>query len=565
MKNRNFLLIGLSLVLFCSFLNFGKADAQTLSPENSISFYSTPELYELTTEWAAVFCKLNPEVDIKVVNVPGHSFAESLNDSKNLGFVSGEYDSVMYTESLWKVVIGRDVIVPVFNSGNPFKDEISLEGISPSEFAQLINNPGMTNWGSLVKTGNKAPVNLYVVKDESINSGIAKFINADQVNIDGLKVVDSRGDLVAAVQGDKYAIGICKITDVVDPGDQSILENIGLLPIDNNGNGTIDFKEEIYGDLDAFSRGVWIGKYPRALCNNIYSVSTTQPTNENELAFLKWILTRGHVLLDNHGYSELEDKEILAQVSFIDGYEIPTTYAQSKEPPFFSSNFPIILAVVIAMFFITISLVNNIRERKTGVPVSVAVPRLALNEDFVKSLPGLYYDKTHTWAFMDRDGMVKVGIDDFLQHITGPLTRVKMKLPGERIKKGRPALSIVQDGKQLDICAPVSGTIKEKNKILTSNTSIINSSPYTEGWIYKVEPTNWLKEIQFLIMGTNYKEWLKSEFSRLKEFLTDSVRNETVEYAHVLQDGGELKDRILEDLGPEVWEDFQTNFIDVSS
>jgi glycine cleavage system H lipoate-binding protein len=193
------------------------------------------------------------------------------------------------------------------------------------------------------------------------------------------------------------------------------------------------------------------------------------------------------------------------------------------------------------------------------------IPKLILNEDSVDSSPGLYYDKTHTWAFLDNDGLVKVGIDDFLQHITGPLSRVKMKMPGERIRKGKQAVSIIQDGKQLDICAPVSGIIKEQNKILSTNTSIINSSPYTDGWIYKIEPTNWLKEVQFLIMEKTYKEWLKAEIQRLKEFLTDALRPGNFEYAHVLQDGGEITDRILEDLGPEAWEDFQTNFIDVSS
>ncbi len=32
----------------------------------------------------------------------------------------------------------------------------------------------------------------------------------------------------------------------------------------------------------------------------------------------------------------------------------------------------------------------------------------------------------------------------------------------------------------------------------------------------------------------------------------------------ILQDGGQLTDNVLADLGPEVWEDFQTNFIDKS-
>jgi hypothetical protein len=139
-----------------------------------------------------------------------------------------------------------------------------------------------------------------------------------------------------------------------------------------------------------------------------------------------------------------------------------------------------------------------------------------------------------------------------------------MKSPGERVRKGKKAVSIIQDGKQLDISAPVSGTIKEQNTHLTTDSSLLNSSPYAEGWIYKIEPVNWFKEVQFLIMGSSYKKWLKNEFQRLKDFLTDTIRSDYEEYAHVLQDGGELKENILKDLGPETWEDFQTNFIDVS-
>jgi hypothetical protein len=64
-------------------------------------------------------------------------------------------------------------------------------------------------------------------------------------------------------------------------------------------------------------------------------------------------------------------------------------------------------------------------------------------------------------------------------------------------------------------------------------------------------------------MAEKYRKWLFDEFSRLKDFLATSLKVNKVEYEHVvLQDGGVLKDSILADLGPEVWEDFQTNFLD---
>jgi glycine cleavage system H lipoate-binding protein len=166
---------------------------------------------------------------------------------------------------------------------------------------------------------------------------------------------------------------------------------------------------------------------------------------------------------------------------------------------------------------------------------------------------------------MEKDGMVRIGIDDFLQHVTGPLTSIKMENPGKKIKKGDQLLSIIHKGKQLHVNSPISGTIRAQNETLLGDSSLINSSPYSDGWVYTIEPTNWIREIRFLIMETKYKEWLKSEFARLKDFLADTLKPNTVEYSYcVLQDGGEIRDGILAELGPEVWEGFQTNFIDTS-
>jgi hypothetical protein len=80
-----------------------------------------------------------------------------------------------------------------------------------------------------------------------------------------------------------------------------------------------------------------------------------------------------------------------------------------------------------------------------------------------------------------------------------------------------------------------------------------------------IEPANWLREIQFLIMAGKYKEWLKDEFLRVKDFLASSVNPKNTEFSYVtLQEGGELTDNVLENFGPEVWEDFQKHFIDIS-
>jgi glycine cleavage system H lipoate-binding protein len=149
--------------------------------------------------------------------------------------------------------------------------------------------------------------------------------------------------------------------------------------------------------------------------------------------------------------------------------------------------------------------------------------------------------------------------------ITGAITRIKMKNQGKKVKKGEQILSIIQNGKQLNLYSPVSGTIVEQNISLVTNSSALNSSPYTDGWIYKIEPANWIRESQLLFMADKHRQFIKKEFYRLKDFLTIALQADSEKYALViLQDGGELTDGVLSNMGPEVWEDFQTNFIDPS-
>ena len=562
MKNSTVLFIGL-LLLICDIADCNKNEARKkLAVDNSLGVVCTPELYNLTATWADEFCKLYPDVKIEVKNITESSLAENINLSENLGLISSEHP-VTEDRSTWHVVIGRDVTVPIFNSENPFVNELCQQGISLEGFTQIFKNPELRYWGTLINSKENAPVNFFMIDDESINSGLAKLLGLDQFTFDGIKVENGE-ELISSVQKDPYSIGFCKITDILDLNRQSIAESIKLLPIDRNSNGRIDYMEELYDDLNTLSRGVWTGKYPKALVNNLYFISPVKPTDEIEIAFIKWILTDGQQFLDNYGFSDLLYTERQTKVNLLDDNEFNIISADEKYATpiwvlLILGSFPVIL---ITLIVVNLQRVSYNINKKEDFPDTAFESARVFDEQLVDIPSGLYYDKTHTWAFMERDGLVRIGIDDFLQHIIGPLTRIKMKSRGEKIRKGTQVLSIIQNGKQLNIHSPVSGTIKEQNKVLNNNPSLVNTSPYSDGWVYIIEPTNWVKESQFLIMWEKYKGWLKSEFSRLKDFLAVSIKPD-VEYAHTLQDGGELKDGILMDLGPEVWEDFQTNFLNL--
>lgn len=563
MKYILFLISWLSVIFCCGTgsangISDNQAKVQTNQPAgNALSIMSSPDLYHLTTNWVNEYARLNPAINITIGN-----FTDNQNKTgNNLSFISNEYPDAANDETKWKMVIGHDAIVPVINAKNPMLNEICLHGISARVFAQLLADPDKMNWATIISGGQNATGQIYMIDNESVKTSIADFTKTNPSSINGIRLATS-AELISAVQNDLYAIGFCKLKDIRKANTNELVENIKLLPIDKNSNGRIDNFENIYESPDAFSRGVWIGKYPNKLCGSIYAISPVKPTDKNTLAFLTWVIADGGQFLNANGYSDLASNERLSNLNILMNNEITSSDINNAATSYL---WVIILMVAVIAGLIIASVIRIMKREKSTASYGDVQIIPVLNENIIAAPKGLYFDKTHTWAFMEKDGIVKVGIDDFLQHITGTLTKIKMKEPGEKVRKGEKILTIIRDGKQLNIYAPVSGIIREQNQRLLTDSSIMNSSPYSEGWVYLIEPKNWVREIEFLFMGEKYKEWLRDEFTRLKDFFTVSVMSDNAVYEHIiLQDGGELSDNVLADLGPKVWEDFQTNFIDTS-
>jgi glycine cleavage system H lipoate-binding protein/ABC-type phosphate transport system substrate-binding protein len=562
MKKFILVLIGTALLLQCQAVNFRNAveDLPKASAQKgSLIISATPDLFDLTTRWASEYSGINPLVKINVENVQNADALNGTNTGNSLSFISYDYQNSDNEGSQWKMIIGRDAIVPVINSNNPFLSEIMRQGVSAEEFAQIFKNSENHNWSNLLENSKGAPINFYLIDNTSITKAIAGFMNINAESINGNKVAGGK-EMIAAIQNDPYAIGFCKLTDITGQSGLSLASGISMLPIDKNGNGKMDYIEKIYDNVTNLSRGIWIGKFPTALCRNLYVTAAAKPTGDNEIAFLKYVLTNGQQQLDFTGFNSLTNTERLSKID-----RLPVIFLKAQTSN--SANLLQLMITIIAGIICIIAIVAMVlRYKKQNNPISAKTGLEFTNSITEKSLTmlnGLYFDKSHTWAFMETDGSVKVGIDDFLQHVTGKITSIKMKRPGDKVKKGDSILTLIQKGKRLNISAPVSGIIKAENAILFTDPSLLNSAPYAQGWIYLIEPTNWLRETQFLLMAEKYGEWLKNEFSRLRDFLAHAMMKTEPAYAYVvLQDGGEVADNVLENLGPEVWEDFQTEFID---
>lgn len=555
MKKSFVFLIGF-LILNSSFI-LGRVQVS-----DTLRIMSTPDLYALASTWADEYSTVTAGMRVKVIMASDNKEIEDFIRRGMFGFVSARNYPGIRNEPGWNTVVGRDIIVPVINNQNPALENINQRGVSADMLLRVMNSKSSEKWNSIVPDSENRPVNYYWFKDESIIAGLTGFLGADKINLAGKEVTDGEA-LIAAIRKDPYGIGFCKLTAVADFKNQTLADGLSLLPIDKNKNGTLDYSENIYGDFNQLLRGIWIGKFPRPLYSNIYAACINQPEGEASVAFLKWVLTDGQKFLYDNGYNDLLLTERQKSVDRLYETKVYTTVLSEARSPFVVLLFQFAAALIIVMAISRV--IRYVRRSESTSAISLPQSDKVFGEYAVVIPQGLYFDKTHTWAFMEQDGMVKLGIDDFLQHITGRITRVKMKKDGSKVQKGEQMLSLIQNGKHLDLYAPVSGIIREHNSVLETNSGLINSSPYNEGWVYKIEPLNWHRENQLLFYAEKYRQYLTQEFSRLKDFLTTVLNAGNEKYSHaVLQDGGEVSDGVLSQMGPEVWEDFQTNFIDIS-
>lgn len=182
-----------------------------------------------------------------------------------------------------------------------------------------------------------------------------------------------------------------------------------------------------------------------------------------------------------------------------------------------------------------------------------------LTANILRIPQGLFYAPNHTWSFLEKSGLAKVGLDDLLLHITGEVKFSNLRDPGEKIKKGDPLAEIEQKGRFLRIFSPISGEIMNTNPILRESPETLNEDPYGKGWICKIKPSNWVADTSSLHIAEEATAWSTMELDRFKDFVAVSVSKYSP--GVIMQEGGELRDNTLAELPNEVWQDFQQTFM----
>lgn len=130
---------------------------------------------------------------------------------------------------------------------------------------------------------------------------------------------------------------------------------------------------------------------------------------------------------------------------------------------------------------------------------------------------GFYYSKEHEWVKVE-DKLARVGVTDYAQDQLGDVVYVELPEVGKEVKQmtdektKEMELGAVESIKAVSaVYSPLSGKINEVNKELEDHPELVNSSPYEQGWICILEPSDPGAELKALMDAKAYTKFIESQ------------------------------------------------------
>jgi glycine cleavage system H protein len=112
-----------------------------------------------------------------------------------------------------------------------------------------------------------------------------------------------------------------------------------------------------------------------------------------------------------------------------------------------------------------------------------------------------YLVEHDTWARVDADGDLTIGLTALGAHISGEFIEFMPKPVGSALEQAR-SLGVLEMSKVIRAArTPASGTVIAVNEQLRATPDLINRDPYGDGWLIRLRPRAWPSESRMLVTG----------------------------------------------------------------
>ena len=112
---------------------------------------------------------------------------------------------------------------------------------------------------------------------------------------------------------------------------------------------------------------------------------------------------------------------------------------------------------------------------------------------------------SHEWIRLIDDNVVVVGISDHAQDQLGDVVFVELPGVGDSVVSGDEAAVVESVKAASEVYSPFTGEVVEVNEALEGNPELVNSSPYEDGWFFKLKVSDEnLENIHSFMNADNY-------------------------------------------------------------
>jgi glycine cleavage system H protein len=101
-----------------------------------------------------------------------------------------------------------------------------------------------------------------------------------------------------------------------------------------------------------------------------------------------------------------------------------------------------------------------------------------------------WYTLEGVWA-KEENGIVRIGLTDFLQQRSGDIAFVEVKPAGSIVRRNDEIATIETIKVDIALSSPAAGKIHQLNPKLELTPEVINQDPYGDGWLCEIEAATW--------------------------------------------------------------------------
>jgi len=215
----------------------------------------------------------------------------------------------------------------------------------------------------------------------------------------------------------------------------------------------------------------------------------------------------------------------------------------------------VIFVIATILIFLGIDWIIQ-RSRKTS---SVTAPtKQKIAPVYARTPEGIFFTPSHTWLNLFPSGKVRMGIDDFVARLMDHPEITLLKQSGETVHKGDPLLHCKENGHTLIVRSPIDGDVLDANLELVSHPEYLKNLLFSQGWAYTLKPQRFT-DLKQLLLGTETRIWMQSEYARLRDFFAASQGSALV--PAMLQDGGPPVSGAMKNMNDEEWKQFESDFL----